>query len=448
MKHVANGARWILRGRGATAATLQTILVRILIIAINVCTGILTARLLKPQGRGELTAIAIWPQFLAYTMTLGLPAALRYHLKSHPEQKSELFSAAMLSSIVLGAVTVLIGVVYMPYFIPQYSAEIIRLAQWFMLVAPLVLLSETFVAALEASDEFTFANQVRYLQSFITLVALSAFALFQTLTPFTAALAYMPLPALPIVLWMLVRLWRRFQPQWYGLGKAYKWLASYGLRAYGVDLLGTLAEKVDQALVVNLLSPSSMGLYAAALSMSRMLNLFQLSTVTVLLPKVAARPVEEVIALTGQAVRVSTAFTALAVIAVVIPGPLLLQLLYGQEYVEAVTVFRLLAVEVVLSGTAWVLAQAFMALGRPGMLTLIQGTGLGLTLPLMLVLIPKFGIEGAGFALLCSTTLRLVFVILCFPLILKVRPPSLIMTREDLRNIKQVFKQVFTSGNN
>lgn len=447
MKHVVNGARWILRGRGATAATLQTVLARFLILFINVGTGILTARLLKPQGRGELSALAIWPQSLAYVMTLGLPSALRYHLKRHPEQKSELFSAAVLMSTVLGAVAIVIGVVFIPQFISQYSASVIHFAQWFMLLSPLLLLSETFVAALEASEEFTFANQIRYLQPLITLIALGTFALTQRLTPFTAALAYIFLPSLPLFLWMLIHLWKSFHPQWYGLGAAYKWLTSYSLRASGIDLLGTLADRFDQVIVVNLLPPASMGLYAVALSMSRMLNLFQTSTITVLLPKIAARPLKEVIALTGQAVRISTAFTTIIAVAVMIPIPALLQLLYGVEYLEAVSVFRILVVEAVLSGEALVLAQAFLALGRPGMLTLVQGVGLGLTIALMLVLIPILGLEGAGLALLCSTIVRLFFVILCFPLILKVPPPNLIVTGEDLQVIKQLIQQVLSQKN-
>jgi O-antigen/teichoic acid export membrane protein len=116
-----------------------------------------------------------------------------------------------------------------------------------------------------------------------------------------------------------------------------------------------------------------------------------------------------------------------------------MQLLYGSEYLAAVTVFRILTVEVVLSGTIWVLAQAFMALGRPGTLTLMQGIGLGLTVPFMLLLIPMYGLEGAGLALLCSTTIRLIFVLVCFPLILNVRPPSLIIAREDWDFLQQIL---------
>jgi enterobacterial common antigen flippase len=89
-------------------------------------------------------------------------------------------------------------------------------------------------------------------------------------------------------------------------------------------------------------------------------------------------------------------------------------------------------VEVVLGCTVSVLAQAFMALGHLSIVTLLQGVGLGLSVPLMLVLIPLYGLTGAGLALLGSTGARLLFILMCFPLVLKVSPPSLLITRQDI----------------
>ena len=439
MKTLVDGARWVLRGRSGTAATLQTILVRLLILAINVATGIITARTLGPQGRGEQAAMILWPQFLAYAMTLGLPSALVYNLKRYSDEKSKLFSAALLLSTALGIVAMLTGVVFIPIWLAQYSAEVIRIAQWFMLTAPLSLLSVIFIAALEAQGDFTTSNQVRYLTPLITLGILSVLALAHALTPFTAGLAYL-LAGVPIFFWMLPRLWNRFHPHWLGFDKSYKRLISYGLRSYGIDLINTLAAQVDQVLVVNLLAPASMGVYVVALSLSGMLSLFQNAIVTVLFPKAAARPVEEVIALTGRAARVNMALSFLTAITVMLLSPVLLRLLYGPDYMGAVTVFRILVIKTLFGGTTWVLAQAFMALGRPGTVTIMQGIGLGLSVPFMLVLIPAYGLEGAGIALVCSTTVRLIFVLMSYPLVLKVRPPGLLITREDWHFLQQIFQ--------
>ncbi|MBD2306537.1 oligosaccharide flippase family protein [Chroococcidiopsis sp. FACHB-1243] len=438
MKAIRSRVQWVLNGRSSTAATLQTVMARILILAANMGTGIITSRALEPQGRGEYNAIALWPQFLAYLLMLGLPAAIQYNFKRHPEKKSELFSAALGLSVVLGLFAMTIGVAFMPRFLPQYSADVIRFAQWYMILAPIVLLTEIFFSILEANQEFTFVNQLRSLQPLFTLAILGVLALTEQLTPLTAALAY-SVPGLPLFLWMWRYLWQRFRPRWKGLGSAYQLLVSYGIRAYGMNLLGTLAEKIDQALVVTMLSPASMGLYTLALSVSRMLGLFHSSTITVLLPKIAARPIEEVVALTGRAVRVSTAVTTVVALAVAIPIPFLIQLLYGDKFVEAVGVFRILSAEITIGGAAWVLAQTFMAVGRPGALTVVEAISVLVTVPLLLILIPIYGLEGAGWSLFISTIFRLVCLLVGYPLLLKVPPPGLIATRKDIDFLRQVF---------
>ncbi|MGL5923235.1 lipopolysaccharide biosynthesis protein [Chroococcidiopsis sp.] len=438
MKAIRSRVQWVLNGRSSTAATLQTVMARILVLAANMGTGIITSRALEPQGRGEYNAIALWPQFLAYLLMLGLPSAIQYNFKRHPEKESELFSAALGLSVVLGLFAMTIGVVFMPRFLPQYSADVIRFAQWYMILAPIVLLTEIFFSILEANQEFTFVNQLRSLQPLFTLAILGVLASTEQLTPLTAALAY-SVPGLPLFFWMWRYLWQRFRPRWKGLGSAYRLLVSYGIRAYGMNLLGTLAEKIDQALVVTMLSPASMGLYTLALSVSRMLGLFHSSTITVLLPKIAARPIEEVVALTGRAVRVSTAVTVIVALAVSIPIPFLIQLLYGDKFVEAVGVFRILSAEIAIGGAAWVLAQAFMAVGRPGALTVVEAISVLVTVPLLLILIPIYGLEGAGWSLLISTVFRLVCLLAGYPLLLKVRPPGLIATRKDIDFLRQVF---------
>jgi len=84
-----------------------------------------------------------------------------------------------------------------------------------------------------------------------------------------------------------------------------------------------------------------------------------------------------------------------------------------------------------------VLSQAFMALGRPGVITTLQAIGLSLTIPLMLILIPRLGLTGAALALLISTCARLTFVLASFPVMLKLPVPDLLVRREDIAKISQ-----------
>jgi antigen flippase len=420
--------------RGGVAAVAQTLFANVFILGINFGTGIITARLLGPLGRGELAAIILWPQALALATTLGLPSALLYNLRRHPDRASQLFSAALLIGALMGGIATVTGVLFIPWWLTQYSPEVVHFAQWAMFTAPLMLLSLIFNFVLQAREEFTLYNAVRYLNPLATLLVLVSLALIHDLTPFNAALAYL-LPTVPIFLWMLVRLWRLYRPNWRGLGWAAKRLTSYGVRSYGVDLLGQLSSYLDRAFVVVLLTPASLGLYTVALSLAQTLNVFQSAAVSVLFPKASGRSVEEAASLAGRAARGSVAPTALAAVGLGILSPWALRMVYGQEFLDAIHVFRLLLFVMVLRSVTYVLVQTFMAVGKPGLVTILQIVSLALSVPLLLVLVPRYGLEGVGSALLISATVRFVIVLASFPLILKVRVPRLILTSADLAAI-------------
>jgi O-antigen/teichoic acid export membrane protein len=192
---------------------------------------------------------------------------------------------------------------------------------------------------------------------------------------------------------------------------------------------------VDQALVIHILRPSFMGTYVVALSLSRMLNVFHTAVVMVLFPKAVSRPVREVIEMTGRAVRMTTVLTTICGTAIILAGPHLLVLLYGSDYAGAAAILRILVIEVILSGATQVMSQAFMALGRPGVITALQAFGLSLTVPLMFILVPRLGLQGAALSLLLSTSARFLFVLASFSRFLATPCPSLIPRQGDFRTV-------------
>jgi len=428
------GLRRVVPLSGGVAATVQTVVINNLLLGLNFGTGIITARLLGPEGRGVLAAMQMWPPFLAYTFTLGLPSALLYNLRRHPERGSQLFLVALLLGTLMGLLATLVGVLFIPHWLTEYSQEVVRSAQWLMITAPAVLLATMCTAALQAQEEFTLYNAARYLVPLLILLALGTLALVWDLTPFNAALSYL-LAGMPVLVWMLVRLWRLYHPTWRGLSPAFKYLISYASRSSVGEVGGYLSSQVDRVLLVGLVNPVAMGLYVVAWSVSDMLTAFPSAVVTVLFPKASGRTVEEAVYVTGRVVRVTIAATVPTAAGLALFSPWALRLVYGEEYLDATLIFRLLLLVKVLSGTRWVLSQAFMAVNRPGVVSVLQGIGVSLSVLLLLILVPLYGLEGAGLALLISSIIRLVITIACFPLVLKVRAPRLLLTRADLAAI-------------
>jgi O-antigen/teichoic acid export membrane protein len=429
---------WIAQGKSATSATLQNLIARVFILGINMATGIITARALGPQGRGEQAAIAMWSTVIAYTLTFGIPASLIHHLKrsKSSEEQGEWFASAVVMGTFLGGIATVVGYIVIPVWMAKYSAEAIQEAQWMMWAAPLNLLMLFFNCTLESLGDFSRSNRNRYFAPLITLVMLSLLVKLELLTPFSAVLAF-AFPTIPIFLENFIYLQKKFRPDWSSaFSKRAGKLTAYGLRAYGIDVLNTLSGQVDQLFIVGLLSNEALGMYAVAISVSRMLYLIQSSVVVVLLPKMTGLPLEDVVNHVGRAARLSIIFSVIGGIFIVGVGSNLLVLFYGTKFVGSLIALKILTLEAAFSNIAAVIGQTFLAVGKPMVATILQGIGLGVTIPLMSLLIPGYGLEGACWGLVISTTIRLCFMLVCFKGVLGIKPPNLIPNTSDFQFMK------------
>ena len=428
----------------SAGAVAQSVVAKLAIVGLNALTGILSARALAPAGRGALSAMNLWPIFLGSALTFGMPSAITYHVRQNRERRSELLSAAMLIGLLSGIVGAIIGTIFLPRWIPQYSPETIFFARIFVWACPMQSLALIGRNALECQDDFTSSNKLLVVSPALTALALVVLILTHHMTPVTAACAYVVVGLLP-TFWMFSQLSRNYSLRLRELGNSCKKLLQYGLASYGVDLCGAMALYVDQALVVRVLSPEAMGTYVVALSVSRMLNVFHTSVVMVLFPKSVGQDPGVVREMTGRATRMSTLLTAITGLCVIAVGPQVLTLLYSAQYRSAGPVLRVLVIEVVLAGATTVLSQAFMALGKPAIVTALQLLGLLLTVPMVLLLAPHYGIFGAALALLLSTTFRFIFIMVSFPIFLKLPPPSVIPNTKDFSDLLRMVRRRLAS---
>jgi O-antigen/teichoic acid export membrane protein len=422
-------------------SVVQTVVGGGIIMVLNASTGILTARALLPAGRGNLAAITLWPIFLAFVTSLGMPRALIYFLRCRKEESARLIPTGLMASMLLGCIAAVGGALFLPFWLHNYSHEVIRAAQFCLMTTPAFALIEAARAVLEASGSFLASNIVRVSQPAGTLAMLLCLLAVHHLTPVTAGFVYTfaTVPSLLIVLWQVRDI---VNSRWRMDIASCRLLLSYGIRSYGVDILGALALQLDQVLVIRMLAPAAMGIYGVTLSLSRMVCLFQVSVASVLFPQASGRTVDEILSMTEYSTRVSTLITGACAVAAGLVGPFLLRILYGREYAGASVTLDILLVEITLSGAVYVLSQAYMAVGRPGLVTIMQAIGLSLSIPMMLLLIPRWGINGAAAALIASTVARFLFVYFGFSFILRIPRPDLMPHLSDVQMILLRLKRL------
>ena len=431
MKRLKQLSNSFASGRTSLGAVMQTAAANILIQASYVGSGVITARALGPSGRGSLAAIIMWPQFLSYMLTLGIPVSAVYQIRKQPQHASSLTAAAVSISVTMGILASAIGFFLIPYPLHTYPPPVVQFARWALLITPLALLGITFSTITQSTGAFRRLNFMRIAQPLAVMLVLLVAWLTHLLTAYSAALAYL-LAGVPIMIWNGVWVWKHFQPSFARGSQPIRELVSYGVRVWGADLLGTAANQVDRVLVVSMLPPRDMGLYVVSQSVAGLLNVLPAAMNTVLMPRAAGHSVHDIVDLTGKAVRITLVGLCLIALPLFFIGGFLLVLVYGHKYDGAAAILRILLGEAILDGLTGVLSQAFLAAGVPGTVTLLQGIGLLSAVPLMYWMLPRWGLKGAACALLVSTAVRFTFVVLNFPLRLKIRPPGIILHRSDL----------------
>jgi O-antigen/teichoic acid export membrane protein len=427
------------KGINSLTAVLQSMGGKIGFVFINAATGIITARALHPAGRGELAALGVWPNFLGGLMTFGLPSALVYWSRSEPDRKASMLWASVPMTLALSACAMLIGIIGIPFWLSQYSPHLIHVAQLFMINAVVVLLIANARAACESEGDFLASSIALCMTPLFAFIGLLALQLTHNLDPVTGAGAYV-VSGIPACIFLISRLRSYFVSKPTELVTASKKLLSYGVRSYGVDICGTLAVYADQAIVVHLLSPSAMGIYVVALSLSRVLNFIHQAVASVLFPKAVSVAPVELLAMTGRALRVSTLCTAVCGVGVALLGPFLLGLLYGKDYRGATLILNVLICEVILTGATLVLTSAYKAVGRPGLVTILQASGLVFSLPLLAVMVPRWGVTGAASALLTAAVIRFVLTMASFRFVLGLPAPSLVPRADELKDLFNRFR--------
>lgn len=430
-------ARNLAKKPGSTATTFRVLVNRVLILVVNLATGVLTARSLGATQRGELVAIGAVVGFFSGLLTLGLPSALTYNFSRHPGERQQIWGTIIGLWAACSLVALLATCLVIPFWLVEYPPELRWIAMWFSLEAISIIGFPICCAALEASGRFELPNRIRIAVPLLTLSVLVILRASGTLTPVSAALAYGGVGA-PLLAYLFVRLCRMYPPRWPGRSDTLRQVAAFAVQAAGIDILATLSTSLNQLLVVGLLSPAATGLYAVALSASRMLNIVQVSITSVLFPRAAGLQRDDITAMVSRATRWTFWLMLPSALVLLIAGPTFLDLLYGPDFVPAANCLRLLVVEALLSSVVGVMAQSFMALGKPGGIAVLQGIGLAVTMPLMTVLIPLYGLLGAGLAVLISTLVRLVSILIAYPLVLKVPPPSLRFRREDVATLRHL----------
>jgi O-antigen/teichoic acid export membrane protein len=392
-------------GRTLLRDALITIGTRFGLAILIFSTDIVLARLLGTDAKGRFTLVLLFSQLSALVIGWGMDSALGVVAGRDPATARRGFANALIwTAVVGGFAVVLSGWLYglptdvrprgpLATLVPNLSAAQFTYAA---LAIPGELFFSLGLYALLGRRRIAAYSAIRVLRRLLLLVAVVGAAAVARLSLDVALvvnIGSLIITAVAIV-WAVRRDGTaRVRPSAPLLREELR----FGSRA----ILGTLAERLQfriDAFVINAtpaLGVGATGIYSVTSGLAETLWYIPNALGTVMFSR-AVDPNADAGRIAAVLTRTTIAVALVTAIPAFIFGPRLVRLVYGTTFADAGVALRYILPGIVAYSVVAVLSRYIVGRGRPGIGTVVLLTGLAVNVVSNLILVPRFGINGAA----------------------------------------------------
>jgi len=393
--------------RGMKGAYLGAYVSGMAIKVFGVATGILTARLLGPAGRGDLATVFFLGSFAAAIGSFALPQATSYLISKDPHREADVACAGFWLAVVLGVIQIALYWFLVPLLIPGGRAALIGLARWFLLYILAGQVGPTLLGVDQGARRF------------------SQFNLFQTLPPgaYLAGLCVAWLSGFAtlrfFVLWNLaanflvplcrgIALSRRLFPRLLA-ARVLREIFKQGWSFHLPTLAGLALWRTDMGIMVRYATAEQIGYYAVALAVamgqSGMSSPFTQIGFAAIAGEKEPERAKSLLARQFRFAQIVLVCTSL-----ILGGSAfwLIPTVFGKDFAGAITAAYFLVAATAVGGVAQVLEYGLRAMGQPRPGVFSNLAALVLLCALGPLLLGSYGATGMAIAVLAGQVVNLV----------------------------------------
>lgn len=399
--------------RGAGIAFLMGILAALVAYA----TKVVLARSLGPQDYGLFSSLLAFIVFFLFLRDLGLLSALVKYIAGwkvngeYGKIKSALLGVGAFqlasSLFFVGIASLLSGVLAERYFQDQRAKVLLWLFLLYVLSSVFFILVK---AVFRGFQQMFLFSSVELLKNAVVLAGVLVF-LFLGKGVFAPVLAYVLVSPILCVLYVpfASRTCRFFSTPSEQFVRVSRTVISYGIPLFAVSLADRTMSYIDTLLLTHFRTLEEVGVYNAVLPSAFMLLFVGRALSTVVFPLSAEFQARNDLKRLQAGVSLLHKYLFLflipAIAALASGASLLIPGVFGEAYASGVLTFQVLLVGMLLFIMAIVDTNVLSAVGQAKRVAAIVGLGAIVNLGFNLVLIPQYGIIGAGFATFTSYAL-------------------------------------------
>lgn len=408
------------------------------------CTGILAARSLLPEGRGQLAAIIFWPQIIAAFGILGLPEAVTWRA-THVSCSSRTVSTAISLSLTLALITSAVGYVVLPALLGPARNQLVPLGRLILLLfIPVNFLALVLMAVDHGLLNFARYNVVRSIVPAVIVLTYGSFAIMHKVTVKNLALAHIGGTVAGAFIMAVVfsrTIWGR--PAWAEAGV----LLNRAVLFHATVIMGIVASQVDRLAVFHWWDNVEAGHYTVAFTYAASgLGIVTNTFHTVMFPKIGRlSTAAEQGAYLSRSLGYATVLLVGATAPLLIFSSWLIPFLFGREFDKAIIPSAVLCVAYIPLALRQVIIRSLRGLGIAAPGTVAEGLASVSFLLACLPLGRVWGISGVAAALLLTNGLALAYLGLYLRRSLEISPQQwLLPGKQVMAELREAVKHVFS----
>ncbi|MEI2779555.1 MAG: oligosaccharide flippase family protein [Tetrasphaera sp.] len=371
----------------------------------SLMSGPILAHTLGPELRGQMAAAVVPAFVLMFVANIGLPEATTYAVAKLRQDPRVVFLRAAMISVPIGICAAIGFWFAAPHIFSAEMQVAVPLARTLIWLLPLLMMVIILRFAVNGMRRYRAVNTERVLTPTLRLLAFAVLALIGSLTVKSAALSQ--LIATVVGGCFLFYTLSRYRPKPETLAPTEKHLTrtifGYGLRGWGGVFGNLINWRLDQLVLVTLVSPLQMGYYVVAVHFSEIPSTAINAVRNVLFAETAARNTPELVA---RAARVVLLLVTAGGLAAGLVAPLVIRWLFGASFLPALPMALVLLVAAIPFCLEQIVAAGLLAQRLPGLRSISQLTAAVITVIGLVVLCPILGAMGAALTSLIAYTVN------------------------------------------
>jgi O-antigen/teichoic acid export membrane protein len=374
------------------------LITKLISLPLTIIVGVIVTRVLGPASKGSYVFVGLLGSFYLPWLSFGFGASIIYFVSSGRYAVRDVFVTCFLVGVTQGLLTALIlGSLWRFDLLGVTASEIdTSLMIPALLLLPVQGAFLMMTRLLLGDSRFALNNAITLAMPILSSAMLLFFVVvFRWGLPgAVAGFVTANVLALIVLMVAVVPSYRprlTFHPQF--LGESMR----YGVKAWGGDLAGRVNLRFDQAALSLFATDATLGVYSVAVTLSELLWFVPDSMSFVLFNRIVGTPsIDDRAELACRVHRVLLMGMIAAAIALAVSAHWLIRLAYTELFIDAVWPMLILLPGTVAMTTAKIVTKFLSGSGQPGRSSLLVAVGALVSVLIGLVLIPKFGMNGAA----------------------------------------------------